>query len=59
MKENTSSISIKENIRDRKTTKEKMNKKKVMCIKGKAVLNKRSRYRSHKEKFLTQAVEKN
>lgn len=38
MKENTSVISMKENIRDRKTTKEKMNPKKVMCIKRKAIL---------------------
>lgn len=38
MKENTSGISMKENIRDRKRTKEKMNQKKVMCIKGKAIL---------------------
>lgn len=38
-KENTRGSSMKENVCDRKTTKEKMNRKKSMCIKRKAVLN--------------------
>lgn len=50
MKENTSVISMKENIRDRKTTKEKDEPKKSNVYKKKSniKINKRSRYRSHK-----------